>query len=160
MNRIISLNKAKIISHNLQKSGKTVALTGGCFDILHIGHLSLFQKAKKIADTVFVFLESDEKIQHLKGHDKPIHQQPDRAALLSELRSIDYIIPLPFFETNDRYDTAVNDIHPNFLVTTKGDTSIIHKKRQAKAVGAQIVYASFTPNISTTKIADILRREL
>ena len=160
MKRIINLNKAKKLSDDIQRSGKTVALTGGCFDILHIGHLSLFQKAKKSADTVFVFLESDEKIQHLKGHDKPIHQQHDRAALLSELRSIDYIIPLPFFETNDKYDAAVNAIHPNFLVTTKGDTSIIHKKRQAEAIGAQIVYAPFTPNISTTKIADILRKEL
>lgn len=160
MERIISLNKATELSQTLKKEGKAVALTGGCFDILHVGHITLFQKAKDSADVVFVFLESDEKITQLKGEGKPIHTQKERAFVLSELRSIDYIIPLPFFKDNEKYDTAVETIHPTVLVTTKGDKYIAHKKRQAKKIDAKIVFAAFQENVSTTKIADILRKEL
>lgn len=160
MKRVISLKIAQKISEELQEESKTIALTGGCFDILHIGHVTLFEKAKATADTVFVFVESDEKIKQIKGIQKPIHSQKDRTEMLSQLRNIDYVIPLPFFRTNDLYDKAVKVIHPNFLVTTKGDAQIIHKKRQAKKVNAKIVYANFKPNSSTTKLAEILRKEL
>ena len=63
-----------------------IVLVGGCFDILHLGHVVFLEKAKKEGDVLVVLLESDEKVRFLKGKGRPVHTQSERAEILSALK--------------------------------------------------------------------------
>src|SRR5438105_790575 len=112
MKFILTIDEVQKIADQERKSGKTIVLTGGCFDILHPGHLSLLQHAKKQGDVLFVMLESDETIVKLKGNDRPIFPQLTRANLLAELRSVDYVVLLKPLMSNTDYDRLVKLLKP------------------------------------------------
>src|SRR5690242_1743275 len=101
MNSIINAKQVIKIKKNLE-NGKTV-LVGGCFDILHLGHITFLEKAKKMGDRLVVLLESDQKTKLLKGPKRPVHSQKDRAKVLSALRFVDFVIMLPFLKKEQDY---------------------------------------------------------
>lgn len=137
---IITSNQAGEISTNLRKAGKRIVLVGGCFDIIHLGHILFLQKAKAQADILMVMLESDENIKHAKGNDRPYNTQEERAKVLHELRSVDYVILLDKMNDNTAYDTLVKMIQPAIIATTAGDPFDSHKKRQAAMIGCEVTY--------------------
>lgn len=139
MNKIISVNEAIKTSNKLRLERKTIVLVGGFFDILHIGHIRFLEKSKKLGDVLFVLLESDEKAKQIKGKNRPINSQEDRAKILASLQSVDYVINLPKMIKNEQYDKMVNQIKPAIIATTYGDQNIAHKKRQAKQINAKVV---------------------
>ncbi len=71
--------------------GKTIGLVTGCFDIIHIGHLNLFHKAKQAVDILVVGLENDKSIKLSKGPNRPINNQRNRLVFLSALIDVDYV---------------------------------------------------------------------
>ncbi|OPZ89235.1 MAG: Bifunctional protein HldE [Firmicutes bacterium ADurb.Bin419] len=71
--------------------GHTIVFTNGCFDIVHTGHIRLFEQAKKLGDIVVVGLNSDESVKLLKGEGHPIHTEQERAYVLGSIQYIDYI---------------------------------------------------------------------
>lgn len=81
---------AQQIMTELRSQGKTVVFTNGCFDILHIGHVSYLEAAKKLGDVLLVGVNSDDSVRRLKGASRPVNSEFDRAALLSALRAVDY----------------------------------------------------------------------
>lgn len=81
---------AQQIMTELRSQGKTVVFTNGCFDILHIGHVSYLEAAKKLGDVLIVGVNSDDSVRRLKGASRPVNSELDRAALLSALRAVDY----------------------------------------------------------------------
>src|SRR5258706_13305565 len=107
MKNVITTNEAIKLSKQLKDKGKIIILAGGCFDILHPGHLQLLEHAKEKGDVLFVFLESDKKIKELKGPERPLHTQSERAAMLIALRFFDYVIILPYFYENKRNVTII-----------------------------------------------------
>ena len=160
MNQILNINQAIEAAKILHDKNKTIVLAGGCFDILHIGHMDFLEKAKKRGDILFLFLESDEKIKQLKGNQRPIFDQMERAKVLSALKFVDYIILLPEFKKNEEYDTLIKNIKPNIIAVTKNDPNIKHIKRQIKLVSAKIaIVNSKIKNVSSSnilsKIADL-----
>ena len=76
----------------LHQSGKTVVVTNGCFDILHVGHVRYLQKTKALADYSIVMLNSDSSVKLIKGSSRPINNQYDRAELLTALSCVDYVV--------------------------------------------------------------------
>lgn len=91
---------------------ETVVFTNGCFDILHKGHIQLLIEAAALGNHLIIGLNSDESVKRLKGNNRPINSQQDRAFLLAALEMVDAVI---FFNE----DTPINLIHtirPNFLV--------------------------------------------
>ena len=72
--------------------GKKIVFTNGCFDILHIGHVKYLQASKEVGDVLIVGLNSDKSVKMLKGDDRPINNQADRATLLSAFSFIDHVI--------------------------------------------------------------------
>ncbi|HEX8966204.1 MAG TPA: adenylyltransferase/cytidyltransferase family protein [Patescibacteria group bacterium] len=160
MNQVISPEIAKEKIENLHKNGKKVVITGGCFDILHPGHFALFENAKKAGDVLFVLLESDEKLTQIKGPNRPIHSQEERATMLKAIRYIDYIIPLPLFSNNEQYDHLLQMLKPDIIATTENDTNLKHKQRQAALINANIVAVTkYIPHKSTSNLANILSKE-
>jgi rfaE bifunctional protein nucleotidyltransferase chain/domain len=94
------------------ESGKVFVFTNGCFDVLHPGHIKLLQYAKSLGDFLVVGLNADESIKHLKGKSRPIHKLADRVLMLTELSSVDFIVP---FE-EDQPIGLIQALQPNFLV--------------------------------------------
>lgn len=161
MKKVLTIEEATEISKKLKEQGKTIVLAGGCFDVLHIGHIIFLKNARKYGDFLFVLLESDEKIKEIKGKNRPINDQSDRAEILSSFYFVDYIILLPLFKTNIEYDNLIKAIKPVIIATTKGDKLKFHKKRQAKLVNAKVVEViKNISNKSTTKLIKILSEDI
>lgn len=153
--------KALIIQYNdlihkkqVFENEKTV-LVGGCFDLIHYGHLKFLEAAKQQGDFLIVALESDEFI---KTHKRKlqVHYQNERAEILANMNMIDMIILLPFFQTNKEYFELVKKISPSIIAVTKGDKQLKNKKKQARLVGAEVkeVVANLN-NFSTRNIAKV-----
>lgn len=160
MNKILTLQQAATISKNIKEQKKTIVVAGGCFDILHMGHIQFLQKAKAQADILMVLLESDESIKERKGQERPINNQADRATLLSNLEMVDYVILLPQLD-NTGYDGIIANIGPQVIATTYGDPHRSHKERQAELIGATVVdVIRPVDKESTSSIAQHLKNEL
>jgi rfaE bifunctional protein nucleotidyltransferase chain/domain len=133
-----------------------IVLAGGCFDILHIGHVRFLSEAKRLGDTLIVLLESDRKVQRLKGKNRPIFVQKERAEMLSALRSVDLVVLLPSIEKDQSYLNLVMRIKPDLIAVTENDVQIAKKKDQAKAVGAELKVVPLIKRYSTSKLARTL----
>jgi rfaE bifunctional protein nucleotidyltransferase chain/domain len=160
MNRIVDIEKAVKLSKRFKKMGKTVILTGGCFDVLHLGHIKFLEAAKKTGDILFVFIESDENVRKIKGDQRPIHNQDERAQVLQAVRFINYVIKIPFLKSNDEYDKLVIKLNPSIIAITKEGGALEHSLRQSKLIGAKLIQViGHIPQHSTTKIAQIILDE-
>ncbi|MDP3941245.1 MAG: adenylyltransferase/cytidyltransferase family protein [bacterium] len=160
-NKILSTIKATRLSESLRNQGKTVILAGGCFDILHVGHITFLQEAKKRGEYLFVLLESDASIRKMKGPNRPINTQEDRAKVLSALTTVDIIIPLPGVLKNEDYDELILALKPAIIATNKADPNRLHKVRQATKSGSVLVdVGEEVQNLSTTHIAKLLQKDL
>ena len=116
---------------------KNVVLVGGCFDVLHFGHVEFLKKAKAAGAYLVVALEPDQRILKYK-HRKPTHTQKERAEILSAIRFVDKIILLPVLNGFEEYNQLVEYIHPSVIAVTEGDPQIKNKQNQAKTVGATV----------------------
>jgi cytidyltransferase-like protein len=117
---------------------KKIVLVGGCFDIIHFGHIQFLQKAKEAGDFLIVALEPDERIIHHKNR-TPMHTQQERAYNLAALRSVDEVIMLPQLNGFDDYLALVKNIKPHIIAITDNDPQKDNKQKQADAIGAQLV---------------------
>jgi len=137
---------------------KKIVLVGGCFDIVHLGHLIFLEKAKAKGDILIVLLESDENIRKNKGQNRPINNQKDRAFFLSKLKMVDRVIKLPEMKSDDEYLQIIKKIKPKIIAVSEGDSSLEKKKKQAKEVGAKVVKVSkLIPHQSTSLIIDKIK---
>ncbi|MEK7551620.1 MAG: adenylyltransferase/cytidyltransferase family protein [Patescibacteria group bacterium] len=160
MGKILNLQKAINTAKILNLEEKSIVLAGGCFDILHIGHIRFLAKAKKKGDYLFILLESDQSVRKLKGKNRPINQIFDRAQILAAINSIDYIIPLEKVLESKDYDNIVEKIRPNIIAVTKNDKALIHKQRQAKKINAKVVSViDRFEDKSTTRLAEIISKD-
>lgn len=138
---------------------KKIVIAGGCFDLLHLGHITFLKNAKAKGELLIVLLESDQTIKKLKGKGRPIHSQIVRAHILAELKSVDYVLMLEEFTNDSEYDALIEKLKPEIIATTKGDKYDYHKKRQAKKIGAKLVYVTEPiKDHSTSKIIKFIKK--
>lgn len=89
--KVISLSELlKNISNN--RNGRTIVFTNGCFDIIHSGHISYLRESRQLGDLLVVGLNSDKSVKLLKGANRPINRQEDRAMVLEAMDFVDYIV--------------------------------------------------------------------
>ena len=154
MDSIISFNILSKVIANLKKQKESIVLVGGCFDILHPGHVIFLEKAKRCADILIVLLESDKKVKKLKGDRRPVHQQKDRAKILSALRFTDYIVMLPYIDKEEEYDRIIARIRPDIIATASGYPNKYHQ-RSAAISRAQLKYVTkIIKNHSSSRILE------
>jgi len=160
MNRIIKPKEAIRVSKKLRDRKKSIVLVGGCFDILHTGHVKFLKSAKHLGDVLFILLESDKNVKKLKGKNRPINPQTERALVLKALRFVDYVILLQSMKTDKEYDKLINQLKPDIIATTKDDPLIKHKKRQTDIIGGKLkLVISRVKNKSTSKLARLIEKE-
>jgi len=90
--KIVSLQALSRAVRRARARGAKVVFTNGCFDLLHAGHVTLLERAKRHGDLLVVGLNSDRSVRALKGRGRPLVPQRDRARLLAALASVDYVI--------------------------------------------------------------------
>ncbi|MGN0224249.1 MAG: D-glycero-beta-D-manno-heptose 1-phosphate adenylyltransferase [Muribaculaceae bacterium] len=136
--------------------GKRVVFTNGCFDILHAGHIALLQKAKELGDVLIVGLNTDSSVAELKGSSRPVNKLEHRAAVLSALWCVDYVIP---FSTTTPYE-LIAALKPHVLVKG-GDYSIesIVGAGLLQSYGGRVEIIPLVENLSTTNILNRLSDE-
>jgi len=112
LKRALTWKEIKSEIKKLQKSGKKAVFTNGCFDLLHIGHTSLFEKAKSLGDVLIVAINSDKSLKCLKGEKRPLVNEKDRAKLLLALKPVDYVV---VFGQQTPYE-LLKELRPDVLV--------------------------------------------
>jgi cytidyltransferase-like protein len=131
---------------------KDGVLVGGCFDLLHYGHISFLESAKEMGDPLIVALESDEFIVAHKKR-TPVHTQQQRAHILAALSVVDVVVKLPFFTKNSDYTELVMKVHPSIIAVTEGDPHIELKRVHAEKYGARVeVVTNLIEGLSSQKI--------
>ena len=154
------MRSASIISARKLKMSlparKRIVLVGGCFDILHIGHVRFLSEAKRMGDYLVVLLEGDRKLKKLKGGKRPIFIQKERAEMLSALGSVDLIVLLPTMDTDRSYLNLIRRIKPEVIAVTENDPLMEKKRRQAEEVGSGLRIIPLTKRVSSSKLASNL----
>lgn len=149
---IKNIYKLSELKDALPWHGKTVTLAGGCFDLLHYGHVLFMENAKKESDILVIALESDEFIQEKKNR-QPVHSQLQRAHILSCLRAVDYVIMLDYLKDDYEYTELVEIVKPKIIAVTDSDPHIQVKKGHANMVGAEVkVVAPLVKPFSSSQI--------
>ncbi|MEM7647335.1 MAG: D-glycero-beta-D-manno-heptose 1-phosphate adenylyltransferase [Pseudomonadota bacterium] len=137
------------------RQGQKLVFTNGCFDILHIGHIRYLQEAKQCGDLLCVALNSDRSVKELKGPERPLQSEQDRAEVLAALQAVDYTVifdeptPLQFIKA----------INPDVLVKG-GDWSIdqIVGSDHVLSYGGEVKSLQFVQGRSTTDVVQRIKR--
>ena len=149
MGQVVKREDITKLVADLKSQGKTIVTTNGCFDILHVGHVRYLQATKAFADVMIVCLNSDVSVKKIKGPDRPINNENDRAEILCALECVDYVV---LFDESSPVDLLC-EIKPD--VYTKGADYTIETLPEAKPVmqnGGRVEFISFVEGKSTTNV--------
>jgi len=148
--KIVDFEKIEQIIKDLKIQNKKIIFTNGCFDILHIGHVKYLQKAKALGDILIVGVNSNNSVKRLKGEDRPINDEFDRAYLLASLEVVDYVV---IFDEDTPYE-LIKIIRPDILVKGKDyeDKEIV-----GSDIAKEVILIDFIKGKSTTKIIERIR---
>ena len=151
MGRVVSPEEAQRIREELRSAGKTVVLTNGHFDLLHVGHVRCLQQAKELGDVLFVGVNSDASTRLLKGGKRPIIPEDERARLVAALECVDYVV---IFE--ERTARRLVELLKPDIYAKGGDYGPAGKELpEAEAVaayGGEVRILPYLPGRSTTDI--------
>lgn len=135
---------------------RKIIFTNGCFDIIHLGHIDYLSKAKDLGDILLIGLNTDESVKRLKGNNRPIKDQQERAVLLASLLFVDGVI---LFDEDTPYN-LIKKIEPDILV--KGSD---YKKEDIvgadiiQKTGGEIMTIDFLEGYSTSSILNKIRKD-
>ena len=139
----------KAIRNKLMLEGKSVVFTNGCFDIIHAGHVDYLAKAKECGDVLILGLNSDKSVRSIKGEKRPIVPESERAFILSNLKSVDYVT---LFDEDTPFE-IISAIIPDILV--KGADWPIDQivgRDIVESNGGVVKTIKFVNQVSTTNI--------
>ena len=149
---IKTFDEIKKLSAKLKKQGKKVVFTNGCFDILHVGHVKYLQEAKSYGDVLIVGLNSDKSVRRLKGENRPVNTEDDRAYILASLKAVDYVVK---FEEDTPYE-LIKAVQPHLLVKG-GDYA--GKEVVGQDIADELRLVAFVEGKSTTKTIERIQND-
>lgn len=148
---IHSLEELLVWRAQVAREGKCIVLTNGCFDLLHCGHISYLHESAALGDLLVVAINSDSSVRELKGSDRPINSENDRAYAIASLRCVD----ATFIFQGPRLDREIIALKPE-VYTKAGDytlDSLDPSEREAlESVNTQICLMPFVQGHSTTNL--------
>ena len=146
---LIERNLIEKNCENFRRSGKKIVFTNGCFDILHAGHVRYLSAAKNFGDILIVGLNSDDSVKKLKGEDRPVNSEQDRAEVLLGLKAVDEVVI--FSEATA--ENLISEIKPDVYV--KGGDYNLENLPEAKIVqsyGGKVEFIQLVEGRSTSNI--------
>jgi D-beta-D-heptose 7-phosphate kinase/D-beta-D-heptose 1-phosphate adenosyltransferase len=147
--------RARKLIAEVRQRGGTVVATGGCFDLLHAGHVRMLTAARQLGDCLVVCLNADTSVRRLKGPERPIITEADRVELLAALACVDAVV---LFE-EDTPEAVLADLRPDLWVKG-GDYSLAQLPEAALMAswGGRSATVPYHPAKSTTRLAGALAR--
>lgn len=151
INKIYSLSRLVKIRESLQKEGKKVVFSNGCFDLLHSGHVHVFREAKKLGDVLIVAVNDDRSIKRIKGDSRPIFPLAERLEILEAIEYIDYLVTF----SEETPQNVINALLPDVLV--KGEDwkrKEVVGGKEVEEAGGEVVLVPLCPGQSTTSLLE------
>ncbi len=148
---IKNFNEIGQLSVELKAKNRKIVFTNGCFDILHLGHIKYLEKAKSLGDILIIGLNSDRSVSVLKGDERPINSQNDRAYLLAAIEVVDHVV---IFDEDTPYN-LIKIIQPNILV--KG-SDYRGKKVVGEDIAEELVLVEFITGKSSTNTIEKIKK--
>ena len=139
----------------LRQGGQKVVFTNGCFDILHAGHVTYLEAAKAQGDVLVLGLNTDESVRQLKGPERPINSELDRAKVVGALKAVDYVVLFG----EQTAEAVIAEVKPDVYV--KGGDYTLDTLPEAKIVqsyGGKVVFIDMVEGRSTTNIINKIKK--
>jgi rfaE bifunctional protein nucleotidyltransferase chain/domain len=139
----------------LRSSGLKLVFTNGVFDLIHVGHLRYLEQARALGDALVVAINSDRSVRELKGEDRPINNELERAEVLAALRQVDYVTIFDALSPRE----LITQLLPDVLVKG-GDYQLhdIHGREEVEAAGGRVVSLPFVSGSSTSSIIERMKK--
>ncbi|MCB1869633.1 MAG: bifunctional D-glycero-beta-D-manno-heptose-7-phosphate kinase/D-glycero-beta-D-manno-heptose 1-phosphate adenylyltransferase HldE [Gammaproteobacteria bacterium] len=153
---VVDRQQLKLLLEEARNAGERIVMTNGCFDILHEGHVTYLQQARKLGDRLLVAVNDDDSVRRLKGEGRPINTLQQRMAVLAGLASVDWVVAF----SEDTPERLICDVKPDLLV--KGGD---YRPEQiagydcVTANGGEVRVLSYLDGRSTSRILESIRRE-
>lgn len=147
--KILYIEELKEVLNSERSKNKKIVFTNGCFDIIHRGHVEYLQKAKELGDLLILGLNSDLSVKRLKGENRPINKEKDRAIVLAALECIDYIT---IFEEDTPLE-LIKIVKPDILAKG-GDYKI--ENISGREYAKETILIDFLDGYSTSNIINII----
>jgi D-beta-D-heptose 7-phosphate kinase/D-beta-D-heptose 1-phosphate adenosyltransferase len=150
--KILTLREAVGARARLRAGGRRLVFTNGVFDLLHVGHVRYLREARSLGDALMVAINSDRAVRELKGANRPVMTESERAEVLAALEAVSLVTV--FDELSPR--KLIAELLPDVLVKG-GDYSIdeIHGREEVERAGGRVLSLPFVEGASTT---DIIKR--
>lgn len=154
--KILSTDEMLKERERLRVAGVHLVFTNGVFDLLHVGHVRYLAQARALGEALVVALNSDRSVRELKGPQRPVFAESERAEILAALRNVDYVVI--FDDLSPR--TLIKQLLPDVLVKG-GDYQIdeIHGREEVEAAGGKVISLPFVPGASTTSVLEKMKRK-
>ena len=151
--KIIAWDQLPDWREKIRATGKKLVVTNGCFDLLHLGHVTYLETARRFGEALLVGVNGDKAVRELKGKGRPVNSENDRASVLAALESVTGVCIFPE-RTMTQFLTAVR---PDIYV--KGgdytlETLNQDERRAVEAAGGKIKIIPFVPGKSTTALLE------
>ncbi|MDG1890248.1 MAG: D-glycero-beta-D-manno-heptose 1-phosphate adenylyltransferase [Verrucomicrobiota bacterium] len=155
--KMVPFDQLEAWRSGVKARGRRLVVTNGCFDILHIGHVRYLSKARAEGDLLLVGLNGDDSVRQLKGPERPVNGQGDRALLLAALSSVDSVCVFQ----EKRATRFLSEVQPDIYV--KGgdytlDTLDTDERQAVTSHGGRIVFIPFVDGRSTSSLIETIRR--
>ena len=155
--KLLTLAQAARWAASARRKGKRIVATNGCFDLLHFGHVSYLQRAKKLGDYLVIGLNGDASVRQLKGLHRPLVPQKQRAAVLAALGCVDAVVIFPQM----RAHRFLASVRPDIYVKGgdyRPETFDPRERAVLTTVGSRIRIVPFVKGFSTTGLIKKFRR--
>ena len=151
--KIYHLSELASILQQAKSDGNVVVTTNGCFDVLHLGHLHYLQAARQLGDLLVVAVNSDSSVRQLKGENRPLVPEEERAEMLAGLECVDYVVIFPELTPI----SLLSQLKPNVHVKG-GDYKLeqLIERDVVEANGGKVIVGLNVPGKSTTNLIEVI----
>ena len=154
--KVYQRNELASILQQEKANGNIVVTTNGCFDVLHLGHLRYLQAARQLGDLLVVAVNNDSSVRQLKGKNRPLVPEAERAEMLAGLACVDYVVIFPELTPID----LLSELKPSIHVKG-GDYKLeqLVERDVVEANGGKVIVGLNVPGKSTTNLIEVICKQ-
>ena len=156
--KILGWKEILEVRASYKSSGCRVVWTNGCFDMLHAGHVSNLQAARSLGAALIVGINGDSSVRALKGPNRPVVNEHERARMVAALECVDYVVALDTITWDHQLAELKPDVYCKGSEYSSPDGPRSSEHATVEAYGGQIVYVPMVEGVSTTDLIDRIRQ--